>query len=577
MERFYIGLATSFHDPAVAVVNSSGEVVFAEASERYLQDKRAQGCAADVRETVRRIIRDYCDPRGEYVIAKSWSRKATGALDLLYLLGFARHERLPHRPGVTSRFLGDWRALFGSVWQQHTANKLSGGHFADVLSQLGRPRVSYVAFPHHLTHAATGGFTSPFEQAACMVVDGHGEGGSISYFEYREGRIRLIKRMRGAESLGMLYSHCTDLCGFSSEKGEQWKMMGLAPYGRLNAEIHHAFRSLAKTNGMTFRYPRTRRVREWVEGMRRWARPEDADPMAAADLAFTTQHFYGEVMDGLLKSFYAMGVSENLVLGGGCALNSSYNGQIVGRTGFKKLHVPSAPADDGNAVGAALLAYYKDHPGEKPRASVHSPYLGSPISKRTLGNLARFGRIPGLRHVPDTLHQDAARLLAEGKLLGWIQGRAEFGPRALGNRSILADPRDENVKERINSVVKFREEFRPFAPSILDEFGDEYFEDYQVSPYMERALVFRESARTKVLGIVHVNQTGRLQSVRREWNERLYDLIRAFYDRTGVPLLLNTSFNVLGKPIIHSLEDALGVFYTTGLDALVIEDYLIEK
>ena len=224
----------------------------------------------------------------------------------------------------------------------------------------------------------------------------------------------------------------------------------------------------------------------------------------------------------------------------------------MGRTGFKKLHVPSAPADDGNAVGAALLAYYKDHPEKKPRASVHSPYLGSPISKRTLGNLARFGRIPGLRHVPDTLHQDAARLLAEGKLLGWIQGRAEFGPRALGNRSILADPRHENVKERINSMVKFREEFRPFAPSILDEFGDEYFEDYQVSPYMERALVFRESARTKVLGIVHVNQT-------------------------GVPLLLNTSFNVLGKPIIHSLEDALGVFYTTGLDVLVVEDYLIEK
>lgn len=211
MERFYIGLATSFHDPAVAVVNSSWEVVFAEASERYLQDKRAQGSAADVRETVRRIIRDYCDPRGEYIIAKSWSRKATRALDLLYLLGFARHERLPHRPGVPSRFLADRRALLGSVWQQHTANKLSGGHFADVLSRLGRPRVSYVAFPHHLTHAATGGFTSPFEQAACMVVDGHGEGGSISYFEYREGRIRLVKRMQGAESLGTLYSLCTDL------------------------------------------------------------------------------------------------------------------------------------------------------------------------------------------------------------------------------------------------------------------------------------------------------------------------------------------------------------------------------
>lgn len=578
MERFYIGLATSFHDPAVAVVNSSGEVVFGEASERYLQDKRGLGCAADVRATVRRIIKDYSDPRGEYVIAKSWSRKATRVLDLLYLLGLASHERLPQRRSrVMSRFLADRRALFGSVWQQHTANKLSGGHFADVLLRLGNHRVSYVTFPHHLAHAATGCYTSPFEKAACMVVDGQGEGGSISYFEYREGRIRLIKRMKGAESLGLLYSFCTDLCGFSPEKSEYWKMMGLAPYGKLNPEIHNTFRSLIRINGMTFRYPRTRLVREWVAGMRRWARPNDATAMAAADLAFTTQYFYAEVMDALLKSFYAMGISENLVLVGGCALNSSYNGQIVGRTGFEQLHVPSAPADDGNALGAALLAYYKDHPEEKPATNVRSPYLGSTISKRTLGNMVKFGGIAGMRRFPDTVHQEAARLLAEGKLLGWIQGRAEFGPRALGNRSILADPRQKSVKDRINSIVKFREEFRPFAPSILDEFGDDYFEDYQVSPYMERALILRESAAMKVPGIVHVDRTARLQSVRREWNERFYDLIRAFYDRTGVPMLLNTSLNVMGKPIIHSLEDALGLFYTTGLDVLVVEDYLIEK
>jgi len=168
-------------------------------------------------------------------------------------------------------------------------------------------------------------------------------------------------------------------------------------------------------------------------------------------------------------------------------------------------------------------------------------------------------------------------LLAGGKLVGWVQGRAEFGPRALGNRSILADPRPVDMKDRINTLVKFREEFRPFAPSILDEFGDEYFENYQVSPYMERTLTFKESVRQKIPAIVHVNRTGRLQSVRHEWNERFYDLIYAFYELTGVPLLLNTSFNIMGKPIMHSVEDAVGLFYTTGLDALAIEDYLIEK
>jgi carbamoyltransferase len=578
VEKYYVGLATSFHDPAVAVVDSSGDVVFAEASERYLQDKRALGCAADVRATVRRVVEEYCDHRGEYVIAKAWSRNASRALDLLWLLGLADHERLPRRRrGAMSRYLADRRTVIASIWQQHAAGRLSGGHFADVLQRLGNRRVSYLRFPHHLAHAATGCFTSPFETAACVVVDGQGEGGSISYFEYRDGRIRLLKRMLGAESLGLLYAFCTDLCGFSPEKGEYWKMMALAAHGRLDPELHDVLRSLVRVDGVTFRYPRTRLVREWVARMRRWARRPGAPAMTVADLACTTQTFYGEVMSALLAGFHAMGVSDNLVLVGGCALNSSYNGQIVGRTGFRRLHVPSAPGDDGTALGAALLAYRMDHPERQPAAGVRSPYLGSRMSRRALENLARFGGIAGMRCLPGTVHVEAARLLSEGKLLGWIQGRAEFGPRALGNRSILADPRRESVKDRINAAVKFREGFRPFGPSVLDEFGPEYFEDYQVAPYMERALVMRRDAATRVPAVVHVDRTSRLHSVRREWNERFYDLIRAFYDRTGVPMLLNTSLNVMGKPLVHSLEDALGLFYTTGLDALVVEDYLIEK
>jgi carbamoyltransferase len=577
MNRFYVGLATTKHDPAVAVIDSSGELLFAEASERYLQDKRAPGAAADVRHTVSRIIEDYGVPDGGFVIAKSWSRGAHRVLDLLYLLGMASHERLPGRSRSMTRYLESWGNLFGTVWMQHCANKLSGGHFADLLARHGNGRVSFVGFPHHLAHAASGCFTSPFEQAACMVIDGQGELGSITYFEYEDGRIRTVERMRGAESLGILYAYCTNLCGFDAEKGEEWKLMGLAPYGTLHPEIYESLRSLVRVNGLTFRYPSTGNVRRWMTDMQRWARPKGAPPLEAADLAFTTQYFYAEVMDHLLSGFYDLGISDNLVLVGGCALNSAYNGGIVGRTGFKHLHVPSAPADDGTALGAALLAYRKDHPGARPAASVRCPYRGTAISDRSLSRMARVARVRGLRHVPDTLIAETADLLARGKLVGWIQGRAEFGPRALGNRSILADPRDENVKDRINSVVKFREEFRPLAPSVLDEFGAEYFEGYQMSPFMERTFVFRDAAAAKVPGVVHVDGTGRPQSVRREWNERFYDLICAFHERTGVPLLLNTSFNVIGKPIVHSLEDALGLFYTTGLDALVVEDYIIEK
>jgi carbamoyltransferase len=199
------------------------------------------------------------------------------------------------------------------------------------------------------------------------------------------------------------------------------------------------------------------------------------------------------------------------------------------------------------------------------------------MSSETLDNMKRFGRQGGFSELPGKVHEKAARLLAEGKIIGWVQGRAEFGPRALGNRSILADPRHADMKERINAAVKFREEFRPFAPSILHEHGDEYFLDYRESPYMERTLVFRGEVRERVPAVVHVDGTGRLQTVKREWNERFYELISAFHRITGVPLVLNTSFNIMGKPIIHSVEDAVATFYTTGLDALVIGDCLIEK
>ena len=578
METYYIGLATTFHDPALAVVNGAGEVVFAEASERPLQTKRAICCAADVRETVRRVIKDHCDPKASFVVAKAWSRRMYGFMELMKPLGAVNHERLPSTSGTMTKFLVEKHVMMAQIWLQYASFQQSGGNFADIVrTDFGNQNVKFVKISHHQAHAATACFTSPFEQAACMVIDGQGEWGSITYFEYRDGKLRQLHRVKGEESLGILYSICTIFCGFDPEKGEEWKVMGLAPYGKLDPEIHALFKNLVTVKGLDIKYPPLRRIEEWFARMKPKSRGPNTPALEMADLAYTTQYFYAEVMTALLNNFHKMGLSDNLALGGGCGLNSSFNGQIVGRTPFKHLHVPSAPADDGNALGCALLAYYQDHPDRQRKAVVQSPYLGSSMSKKTIENLARFGQIPKLRHLPKTLAEETAALLAEGKLVGWVQGRAEFGPRALGNRSILADPRPPDMKEKINALVKFREEFRPFAPSILDEFGPEYFENYQVSPYMERTLAFRESARAKVPAIVHVNATGRLQSVRREWNERYYDLIRAFYDRTGVPMLLNTSFNIMGKPIIHSVEDALGLFYTTGLHALVIEEYLIEK
>ena len=196
---------------------------------------------------------------------------------------------------------------------------------------------------------------------------------------------------------------------------------------------------------------------------------------------------------------------------------------------------------------------------------------------RGLSRLLQFSGLEVERLDEEALCRVVADHLAAGRIVGWVQGRAEFGPRALGNRSILADPRSATVKDRINARVKFREEFRPFAPSILAEHGPAYFEDFQMSPYMERTLRFRDEVVARVPGVVHVDQTGRLQTVTVEDNPRFHRLISRFHEVTGVPVLLNTSFNVMGKPIAHSVEDAISVFYTSGIDLLVIEDHLIVK
>ncbi len=233
-----------------------------------------------------------------------------------------------------------------------------------------------------------------------------------------------------------------------------------------------------------------------------------------------------------------------------------------------------APGDDGNSIGSAFLSWKKEHPDGIPKNS-STPFLGSEISPESVHRLINLGGLKAVTYAESDLVDIISTELASGKLVAWVQGRAEFGPRSLGNRSILADPRDEKVKEKINSLIKFREEFRPFAPSLLDEYGPNYFEDYQYSPYMERTLNF--SNLTAAPGVVHTNKTGRLQSVTKKENSLFYDLIKSFYTKTGVPILLNTSFNVMGRPIVHDIEDAIGVFFTSGLDILVIGNTVFKK
>jgi len=586
MKRNYIGLSNTLHDSAMAIVSSEGRVLFAEATERYLQNKRSINCPPDFFQHSSKMIQKYCDPDTELVIAQSWSEQA-GKLMEQMLEGIQNDERrlvelfgeLPNfmKTHISSReflFLAQINAI------NQTGNtlryELNQRENAKYIRQL-RPRL----YDHHLTHAATACYSSPFREGVCAVLDAIGEDSSTCCYVYKDGAISKIDDQANSSSgsLGFFYTLVCVTCGFGHLTGEEWKVMGLAAYGQPRKDLYQLFRPLLEVDGLTIKFAPDAALLQPFKKIHDIRRREGESPFAAADIAYAGQQVFSEVYFEFLNNLCKLGISENLIVGGGCALNSSANGRILEQTNFNGLHVFSAPGDDGNALGAAWLAFYEDHPDtKKKKAPVpQSPYLGSEMSKGTLDKMQNFGPAKQTRLELAEVCRRTAAILAEGKLVGWVQGRAEFGPRALGNRSILADARYPDMKEKINARVKFREAFRPFAPSILNECGPEYFIDYQESPYMERTLRFREEVIPRVPAVVHEDGTGRLQTVKLEWNERFYLLIQEFYGLTGVPLLLNTSFNVMGKPIIHTVEDALSVFYTSGLDALVIGNTIIEK
>ncbi|CAO4152894.1 hypothetical protein LPLAFNJD_LOCUS3807 [Methylorubrum aminovorans] len=584
--RTYLGLATTFHDPALALVGPDGTVLFAEAAERYLQYKRAPNCEPDPGTRMASLLKRHVPEGTDLVIATSWGEQfsdflkgqaAAGAFDLPAL---AAHPSTLNRSFVPERaervFIADLHAM-----QARAGNGTMLALDNETRGFGGKPRATITGrrrYAHHLAHAAYALWGSPFEEATALIVDGMGETGAAAIYRLTDGRIEEVRRQRGRGSVGFLYGLVTDLAGFDQIKGEEWKIMGLAPYGRTDPELMAILRRLYTVEDGRLKFSDEATVQA-VAAEILARRPKDVGEQGWADLARCGQDIFSELMDVLVAEAWRLAPSDNLVIAGGCGLNSSYNGRVLGRSGFRRLHVPSAPADDGNAIGAAWLALAEDDPDWRgtPRAARPlTPYLGSLVSTEPLERMAEWEpRARRLGH--EGVTREAAKILAEGGLVGWVQGRAEFGPRALGNRSILADPRPAQAKESLNAKVKYREAFRPFAPSILAEAGPDWFEDYSDSPYMERTLVWREAVRERVPAVVHADGTGRLQSVTAERNPAYAALIAAFAELTGVPILLNTSFNVMGKPILHTAEDAILMFYTTGLDAIVVEDWILTK
>lgn len=579
MAKYYLGLSVTYHDPAFAIVNGGGDALFAEATERPLQNKRALNNEPDQLFYIPELLQRFCADADSFVIAINWRRQRPLYESALSRLGFLTAKRLLQTGIKKLRAPLVNYQLHHMMACQHNSIARAGLNLARILHDCfpGCP-VAFADFDHHLTHAALACYSSPFSDAACAVADSFGEHGALAFYRFRSRRLETLHIARGiaTASIGLYYMKITELCGFDWQRGEEWKVMGLAGYGQFNQELYDILQSTVTIDGFDCRH-RTGDFFANLDRLNQFKRPRDAPPEQAADTAFTGQIFFADLMTRLLAHLHAVTGIDNLALAGGCALNSSYNGRIAESTPFRQVHVPPAPADDGCALGAAWLACRRDRPKLTIPPRLLSPYLGSSMDQDALQRLLVFNCALSARHCPETLYRDTAKLLAEGNLVGWLQGRAEFGPRALGNRSILADPRDAYMQDRINQTIKFRERFRPFAPAVLDECGGDYFEHYQSSPYMDKTLRIKPHKRAQIAAVCHVDGTGRVQTVKAAWNPRFHRLIQCFYELTGVPLLLNTSFNVMGKPLAHSIEDAVAVFMTSGLDVLVIDDYLISK
>ena len=448
-----------------------------------------------------------------------------------------------------------------------------------------------IIFPeHHLSHAAHTFYTSPFEESAILTVDGVGEWSTTSLGYAKNNSITLTHDIRWPHSLGLFYSAFTYFLGFQVNEGE-YKLMGLASYGtpkyydkiinnlidvKDDGSIHLNMKYFAFTYDKVMTNDKFSKLFE-IE-------PRKKDEKAQQihyDIGASAQKVLEEILLKMANHIYEKFKIKNLCLGGGVALNGVANYRILKETQFDNVHIPPSPGDAGSAVGCAQYLYYIYHKNpriiEKNPAKVilESVYVGTIYSDEEIREFLNSKNIQYQQLQHDELLQTTAKLIADGNIVGWYQGKMEWGPRALGSRSILADPRKAEMKDILNEKIKHRESFRPFAPSILEEYVSEYFDIDRPSPYM----LFVAPVRKPELipAVTHVDGTGRLQTVNRDTNPLYYDLINEFYKITGVPVIINTSMNVMGEPIVNTPEQAYQMIVKTDMDCIVMGNCLVRK
>jgi carbamoyltransferase len=455
---------------------------------------------------------------------------------------------------------------------------------------------------HHLAHLSSAFYVSPFEEAVVVSVDGFGDFASAAWGVGRGSDIDIAGRVHFPHSLGLFYEALTHYLGFPYY-GDEYKVMGLAPYGKLAylGEMRKIVRLMPhgtfRLDLDYFRHHTEEMPYQWenaapqagdlfspaLEGLLGPRRqPEDPLEDRHRDIARSVQAMYEEAFFHLIGPMQQRFASTDIALAGGCAMNSVANGKIRRKTPFRRVYVQSAAGDAGGAIGAAYVVWHRlggarsfvmDHAFWGPE---FSPAEIMKLLAEHREEIARSGCAVEEIGDEEELCRRAATAIAEGAVLGWFHGRMEWGPRALGNRSILCDPRRADMKAILNAKIKRRESFRPFAPSVLAEAVGEWFEEDDAVPFMMQVFQIREEKRAQIPAVTHVDGSGRLQTVYRHTNPRYYRLIECFRDLTGVPMVLNTSFNE-NEPVVCRPDEALDCFRRTKMDALVIGDVLVSR
>ena len=561
-----LGISCYYHDAAAALVQD-GQLVAAAEEERFNRKKHDPGFP--------KLAIEYC-------LAEAGITREQVDHVVFYEKPFVKFDRIlnmytftwPHSMVSFLKAIPLW--LKDRLWMRN-----------DIQKNLEMEEKEILFAEHHMSHAASAFLVSPFEKAAILTLDGVGEWATTGR-GYGEGnQIHLEEQISFPHSIGLLYSAITSYLGFRVNDAE-WKVMGLAPYGEPKYVEQFAELIDMKPDG-SFRLNMKYFAHHWSSKRmfnRRFERlfgrpqrlPESELEDFHRDIAHSGQKIVERIIVNLARATHEKYGIDDLCIAGGVGLNSVANWRILKETPFKRVWIQPAAGDSGGAVGAAFFVWNVLLGNPRTYEMKHA-YLGPQYSDDECEAVLKARNIPYEKYDRDALVKESAKQVAESKVIGWYQGRMEFGPRALGSRSIIANPMNPEMKDIINAKIKFREKFRPFAPAVLLDRAHEFFEmdEGLELPYMLMVPKVRAEVRDKIPAVTHEDGTGRVQTVTRRDNALYYDMIEEFGKHSGVPVVVNTSFNVRGEPIVNTPENALNCFLKTGMDVLVLGNCIVDK